>query len=90
MISVVFGLIFGQTENIFSLTEFTMPTKHVIFRKMISEFHFQPKQMEPKFFYAKVNKKIKAEQEEINPSLFHSSTSTKQWYPILSLIFLLQ
>ena len=47
MISVIFGLIFGQTENIFSLTEFTMPTKHVIFRKMISEFHFQPKQTEP-------------------------------------------
>ena len=48
MISIVFGLIFGQTENIFSLTEFTMPTKHVIFQKMISEFHFQPKQTEPR------------------------------------------
>ena len=47
MISVVFGLIFGQTENIFSLTEFTMPTKHVIFRKMISEFRFQTKQTDP-------------------------------------------
>ena len=48
MISVAFGLIYGQTENIFSLTEFTMPTKHVIFRKMISEFRFQPKQTDPK------------------------------------------
>ena len=44
LISIAFGLIYGQTENIFSLTEFTMPTKHVIFRKMISEFCFQPKQ----------------------------------------------
>ena len=44
LISVAFGLIYGQTENIFSLTEFTVPIKYVIFRKMISEFRFQPKQ----------------------------------------------
>ena len=40
LISVGFGLFYGQTENIFSLTQFTMPTKHVIFLKMISEFRF--------------------------------------------------
>ena len=47
LIFVAFGLIYDQSENIFSLTEFTMPTKHVIFRKMISEFRFQPKQTDP-------------------------------------------
>ena len=48
MISVVFGWIFGQTENMFSLTEFYIPTKRIIFRKMISENQFQSKQTEPK------------------------------------------
>ena len=46
-ISVGFALFYDQTENIFSLTQFTMPTKHAIFRKMISEFHFQSKQTDP-------------------------------------------
>ena len=48
IISVGFGLFYGQTENIFSLTQFTIPTKHAIFRKMISEFRFQSKQTDPK------------------------------------------
>ena len=46
LISVGFCLFYGQIENIFSLTQFTMPTKHAIFWKMIFEFHFQPKQMD--------------------------------------------
>ena len=37
----------GQTENIFNLTQFTGPTKHAIFRKMISEFRLKSKQMDP-------------------------------------------
>ena len=32
IISVGFGLFYGQTENIFSLTQFIIPTKHAIFR----------------------------------------------------------
>ena len=48
IISVDFGLFYGQTENIFSLTQFTIPTKHAIFWKMISEFRFQSKQTDPK------------------------------------------
>ena len=48
IISVGFGLFYGQTENIFNLTQFTIPTKHAIFRKMISEFRFQSKQTDPK------------------------------------------
>ena len=51
MISVVFGWIFGQTENIFSLTEFYITTKRLIFRKMISENQFQSKQTEPKALF---------------------------------------
>ena len=51
IISVGFGLFYGQTENIFSLTQFSIPTKHAIFRKMISEFHFQSKQTDPKCTY---------------------------------------
>ena len=47
LISVGFCLFYGQIENIFSLTQFTMPTKHAIFRKMISKFCFQPKQTDP-------------------------------------------
>ena len=42
------ALFYGQTENIFSLTQFTGPTKHTIFRKRISEFHLKSKQMDPK------------------------------------------
>ena len=47
IISVVFGRIFGQTENIFSLTEFYITTKRLIFQKLISENQFQSKQTEP-------------------------------------------
>ena len=35
------ALFYGQTENIFSLTQFIGPTKHAIFRKMISEFRLK-------------------------------------------------
>ena len=41
------ALFYGKTENIFSLTQFTGPTKHDIFRKMIFEFCLKSKQMDP-------------------------------------------
>ena len=41
------ALFYNQTENIFSLTQFTEPTKHAIFWKMISEFRLKSKQMDP-------------------------------------------
>ena len=41
------ALFYDQTENIFNLTQFTGPTKHAIFRKMISEFRLKSKQMDP-------------------------------------------
>ena len=41
-------LFYDQTENIFSLTQFTGPTKHIIFRKMVSEFHLKSKQTDPR------------------------------------------
>ena len=43
-----FALFYGQTENIFSLTQFTGPTKHATFRKMIFEFRLKSKQTDPK------------------------------------------
>ena len=42
------ALFYGQTENIFSLTQFNGPTKYAIFRKMISKFHLKSKQTDPK------------------------------------------
>ena len=51
----------GQTENIFSLTQFSRPTKHAIFRKRISEFRLKSKQTEPYFA-----KKSEKNQEESN------------------------
>ena len=42
------ALFYGQTENIFSLTQFTGPTKHATFRKMIFEFRLKSKQTDPK------------------------------------------
>ena len=47
-ISVVFCLFSGQTEIVFSLTEFYSAAKCAIFRKLISENQFQSKQTEPK------------------------------------------
>ena len=41
------ALFYGQIENIFSLTQFIGPTKHAIFRKMISEFRLKSKQTDP-------------------------------------------
>ena len=45
--SACFALFYGQTENIFSLTQFTKPTKHAIFRKMVSKFRLKSKQTDP-------------------------------------------
>ena len=44
---VCFALFYGQIENIFNLTQFTRPTKHAIFWKMISEFRLKSKQTNP-------------------------------------------
>ena len=46
-ISAPEALFYGQIENIFSLTQFSGPTKHAIFRKRISEFRLKSKQTEP-------------------------------------------
>ena len=47
-----------NTENIFSLTQFSGPTKQPILQKNISEFSLKSKQMEPKFQYAFHYKKL--------------------------------
>ena len=45
------ALFYSQTENIFSLTEFSVTAKHPLFRKSISGISLKPKQTEPKCLY---------------------------------------
>ena len=45
------ALFYSQTENIFSLTKFSVTAKHPLFRKSIFGISLKPKQTEPKCLY---------------------------------------
>ena len=51
LFSALSALFYDQTENIFSLTEFSVTAKHPLFQKSISGISLKPKQTEPKLLF---------------------------------------